>query len=89
MNNEVKFSTLQNMAAMVRVLMARAMESWDAELTSSAIENSIRILEKETFWEIVSAIQQEYMCRDSGMGAVKPSDADLIISVTKNTKAAE
>lgn len=46
MNNEVKFSTLQNMAAMVRVLMARAMESWDAELTSSAIENSIRILEK-------------------------------------------
>jgi len=26
MNNEVKFSTLQNMAAMVRVLMARAME---------------------------------------------------------------
>ena len=57
MNNEVKFSTLQNMAAMVRVLMARAMESWDAELTSSAIENSIRILEKAQ--EIVEEIQHE------------------------------
>ena len=37
--------------------LARAMESWDAELTSSAIENSIRILEKAR--EIVEEIQHE------------------------------
>ena len=41
-------------------------------------------IEEETFWEIVSAIQQEYMCRDSNLGAVKSSDADVVISVTRN-----
>lgn len=42
-------------------------------------------IQEETFWEIVSAVQQEYICRDSKLGTVKTSDADLVISVTKTT----
>lgn len=40
-------------------------------------------IQEDTFWEIVSAVQQEYMCRDSKLGTIKPQDADLVITVTR------